>query len=102
MEDKELLELAAKAAGHRLAPHGRTDGAFMVLMNDDGDFIWNPLTNDGDALRLAVTVGISDLSLAVGALFLAEGFPADRMAGIRCAIVRAAAEIGLARQPASE
>ena len=49
--DRELLELAAKAAGYREAGINKpyTDG---LLKN------WNPLTDDGDALRLAVKLGI--------------------------------------------
>lgn len=47
MTDRELLELAAKAAG--IIPvegdNRLSDGVFQY---------WNPLTNDGDALRLAV------------------------------------------------
>lgn len=48
--DRELLELAAKAAGHEVR---------LVLANGDLDIglqhaAWNPLTDDGDALRLAV------------------------------------------------
>ena len=52
-DDRELLELAAKAAGYREAGINKpyTDG---LLKN------WNPLTDDGDALRLAV-----DLDLAI-------------------------------------
>ena len=55
MTDKELLELAAKAAGIEYNPnYGK---GFWV-----GEFYsgkeWNPLTDDGDALRLAVKVGV--------------------------------------------
>ena len=63
--DRELLELAAKAAGmhpdhwcwngygmRELAVHGVPHCGFQ------GE-IWNPLTDDGDALRLAVKLGIS-------------------------------------------
>lgn len=46
MDDKELLERAAKAAG--------IDGYFASDDQDDRDEYWNPLTNNGDALRLAV------------------------------------------------
>ena len=47
--DRELLELAAKAAGYREAGINKpyTDG---LLKN------WNPLTDDGDAMRLAVAL----------------------------------------------
>lgn len=52
MNDRDLLELAAKAAGI----------AIKVVIGDtfwrpDG-IPWNPLTDDGDALRLAVKVGM--------------------------------------------
>lgn len=46
MTDHELLELAAKAAGLDL----------NLVKGWDG---WNPLIDDGDALRLAVKLGIS-------------------------------------------
>jgi hypothetical protein len=55
--DRELLELAAKAAGIRIN--------YWVYDNDDDSpsvlesgGIWNPLTDDGDALRLAVKLGL--------------------------------------------
>lgn len=44
MNDRELLELAAKAAGEWPSPE-----PFEHVMAR-----WNPLTDDGDALRLAV------------------------------------------------
>lgn len=60
MNDKELLELAAKAAG-LLKPDGvRKDGSwwwFNSTMDGVGKS-WNPLTDDGDALRLAVALGL--------------------------------------------
>jgi hypothetical protein len=56
--DRELLELAAKAAGFKVQPKGRTDGAFLVLMNEDGDFIWNPRNNGSDSMMLACIVGL--------------------------------------------
>lgn len=57
MTDRELLELSAKAAGYQV------DTAFddcpLIYGFDagpDGPREWNPLTDDGDALRLAVDV----------------------------------------------
>lgn len=52
MSDRELLESAARAAGY---------GELRIL--DDSSIIvnsrrWNPLADDGDALRLAVKLGI--------------------------------------------
>lgn len=56
MTDRELLELAAKAAGIPLKPDFKE--RFDYYMADK--LMWNPLTNDGDALRLAVKVGLRD------------------------------------------
>lgn len=51
MTDKELLEAAAKAASVKLHWH-----AGKTYMRPDMEPMdsWNPLTDDGDALRLAV------------------------------------------------
>ena len=91
MNDKELLELAAKAAD---------------VPDANIEFVWNPLTQDGDALRLAVKLGLCmtiDLELggetevweygAAGA-YEVEPNNGDPYAATRRAIVRAAAEIG--------
>ena len=56
--DRELLELAARAAGIAVEwkEWGRfdwRDGLPTVL-----DVVWNPLTDDGDALRLAAKLKI--------------------------------------------
>jgi hypothetical protein len=57
MDDRTLLELAAKAAGIRV----RWYIAGFVHVGSDGLDCgwWSPLTDDGDALRLAVKLGIS-------------------------------------------
>ena len=58
--DRELLELAAKAAGMNTREFA-TDSITRWHWRDDGTYTaWNPLTDDGDALRLAV-----DLDLAI-------------------------------------
>lgn len=62
--DKELLELAAKAAGIVIL-RSRLDNPIcqdMLLADktDDGHAIgWNPLEDDGDALRVARAVGMT-------------------------------------------
>jgi hypothetical protein len=101
MTDRELLELAAKAAGVPIIPHPNGP-EFGTLIN--GSAGWNPLTNDGDALRLAVKLRI-DLEWDDGYIeayqrndtfvhyCAAEGGD-DIEAAARRAIVRAAAEIG--------
>jgi len=98
MTDRELLELAAKAAGIRLFWNGG-NSFFRAEMEYPHDN-WNPLKNDGDALRLAVK-----LDLLSGAEFWRErsvqlaidAFSGDRQdpyAATRRAITKAAAELG--------
>lgn len=60
MTDRELLELAAKAVGLNDLTYfdeGAAGGKGMRRDELDWDN-WNPLENDGDALRLAVKVGL--------------------------------------------
>lgn len=62
MNDRELLEMAAKAAGMK---HVWCDAWKCMAINlnvvdgFDRDSCWNPLKDDGDALRLAVKLAIS-------------------------------------------
>jgi hypothetical protein len=53
MTDRELLELAAKAAGY--VPQGMEQGLMYLFGVQNG---WNPLIDDGDALRLANKLGL--------------------------------------------
>jgi hypothetical protein len=113
--DRELLELAAKAAG--------IEGEYVVwrLMgmkegirkpSDKTSIPWNSLTNDGNALRLAVNLGLDvcidkppvagePYTQAIG--FVGDGkemenavelHNSDPYAATRRAITRAAAQIG--------
>lgn len=68
MTDQELLELAAKAAGVVLKPvevknvEFKGDDRFIGYMAEPKDWPrgwFGPLTDDGDALRLAVMLGLS-------------------------------------------
>lgn len=54
MEDTKLLEMAAKVCGRNL--HRRAMPPEWI--DRDACMTWNPLVNDGDALRLAVKLGI--------------------------------------------
>jgi hypothetical protein len=100
--DRELLELAAEAAGIEVvwmesSYHGPTMGRVEVR-NGEEEITepWNPLTDDGDALRLAVKLHMFDAGNFM-ALRLEEtkSNPARTDQEItRRAIVRAAAEIG--------
>lgn len=106
MTDRELLELAAKAAGFVnysanddtgvCVEHGSRRGAITSY--------WNPLTHDGDALRLAVKLHLKidvmpwganatkwDESMSGGDAIRHND---DPYAATRRAIVRAAAEVG--------
>lgn len=96
MEDRELLELAAKAAGIHLDWPQDLGGAEFLSPHETVNWReWNPLEDDGDALRLAVKLRITDLALAVGELIVEESRSAsDPYITTRRAIVRAAAEIG--------
>jgi len=86
MTDRELLEAAAKAAGIDWA-----DGHESTGLRDQNGRVWNPLTDDGDAFRLAVKCGID---LELWGAFDSPWFQPDPYAATRRAIVRAAAEIG--------
>jgi hypothetical protein len=104
MTDKELLELSAKAVGYNIwwktgaCKGGEYESAFI------GEVPWNPLADDGDALRLAVKLGIvidtSDGAVSVQYIVGDAAYPItiyefdDIYAATRRCITRAAAEIG--------
>lgn len=98
--DRELLELAAKAAGMRLTFRASGDPFAQKGFNSRA---WNPLTDDGDAIRLAETLSISIHWCITGRVYahakggiveVYESSREDRAANLRRAIVRAAAKIG--------
>lgn len=87
MTDTDLLTLAAKAAGIAY----RIDGDRLVEITADGHAEWNPLTDDGDALRLAVKLTDYEPYKSRGGFRILAGFDASE---VRLSIVRAAAAIG--------
>ena len=104
MNDRELLEWAAKAIDGEVFHYGE-------CWRHPNGYEWNPLLNDGDALCLAVGLGIEiypdrevnevQTAYCVGRIGYntreevgAHG--GDWMKATRRAIVRAAAEIGKA------
>lgn len=110
MENRELLELVAKAASVEIAHWGVKSGIAYVhrpsaLQPGSVALVpWNPLIDDGDALRLAVKLGISikfwpDGTQVTtkrelgGELGWADCFSCGPEAAARLAIVLAAAEI---------
>lgn len=122
--DRELLEMAAKAAGMRVLSEGskwpREDIGWFFCERGDGGALfdrstrsltkWDPLTDDGDALRLAVKLKIciefghclDDAPVVrCGPEWQRDTWPQvgcfpDPHKETRRAIVRAAAEIGKA------
>lgn len=107
MTDKELLELAAKAARIKIKPMQvnnvtkQGDNQFIGYMTDIKQWPrgwFNPLTDDGDALRLAIDICGKGFCMADLDGKYEESAPwmdlTDPYAETRRAIVRAAAEIG--------
>lgn len=100
MKDRELLELAAKAAGLLVTEERGCSLPWTVKL--DGKYLpWNPLTCNGDALRLAVKLNIrfagewgGKCVALVGVREFAEESSSDADAATRRAITRAAASIG--------
>lgn len=105
MTDQELLELAAEGCRFWSQIEPGEDYGILVKETKFGEYrAWNPLEDDGDALRLAVATN--------QAVFMAlpheaptyavsghskEEFGSDRNSAVRRAIVREAAEIGKAK-----
>ena len=109
MTDQQLLELAAKAAGLNVkAQSVNADDRWIGLIvggkHTREKKFWNPLTDDGDALRLAVKLGlrIEINSQVLGDTLVSSEFydkvechNGDPYSATRRAIVRAAAAIAL-------
>jgi hypothetical protein len=118
MTDRELLELAAKAAGLNVKSYAvDTDDAFIHLIVGrkftKEKIAWNPLADDGDALRLAVKLKINVLTpvgdgdRAMAIIGAGKSYDiathtvdvaGDSYAATRRAIVLAAAEIGRSKE----
>ena len=118
MSDRELLEFAAKAAGIHVPTKKDYPWAYIdesgifrdISCAGDGTRMsrWNPITDDGDAMRLMVRLRLEprflDNSHSNGAepsrvtlhnvAGIVENIDGDPYAATRRAIVRAAAEIG--------
>ena len=118
MSDRELLEFAAKAAGIHVPTKKDYPWAYIdesgifrdISCAGDGTRMsrWNPLADDGDAMRLMVRLRLEprfiDNSHSNGAepsrvtlhnvAGIVENIDGDPLSATRRAIVRAAAEIG--------
>lgn len=106
MNDREILELAARAAGYQFSYSYRSlsSPAVPVILAETGRWRkWDPRHDDGDALRLAVKLRFDisvereiQVSWWQGESLDTVTWPLgdDPCAAARYAIVRAAAEIG--------
>lgn len=110
MNKRELLEMAAKAAG--LVYVAGTDDEWV----DDGEggitgpfkfrdgpvllYDWNPLEDDGDCARMEAKIGIDvvwyaiEVNSSTEECSLYEQYNGDKQAARRMASLRVAAEIG--------
>lgn len=108
MMNRALLELAAKAAEIVLV-WPVLAGSTLPPRRADTFVIWNPLDDDGEALRLAAALGLEigfgwtfhdkdDVTVIIvnGDVMEHINSANDRITATRHAIVRAAAEIGKA------
>lgn len=120
---KSLLEDAAKAAGYTHIQYAEGKGVIVAIrLGTWGEVqYWNPLTDDGDALRLAVQLGISLLPYPVyredgrhsvitkqrrqgdtmrepNPTEVIELYNDDKFAATRLAITKSAAEVWRARE----
>jgi hypothetical protein len=107
MSERELLEAAARAAGMVLTWEGPDRDQSQTLCKG----AWNPLAYDGDAMRLAVDLGlwITREQMTIQVRYFTADYLAgprwveertdspNRHAATRRAIVRAAAEISRAK-----
>lgn len=115
MSDRELLEKAARAAGYEIRwnEHHPWNGQYEIKVVPEPKapyskyLTWNPLHDDGDALRLAVKLNLdiryesydAGVAAIVGAAWddapeaVHEIFERDGPRAVRRAIVRAAAAI---------
>jgi hypothetical protein len=103
MTDHELLQLSAKAVGFELE-YRRGSDAFYYDDPDSGREQWQPLSDDGQAVRLAVELQLSILWFTNLQYVMVErrGFgenigwtdEADRAGALRRAITIVAAQIG--------
>ena len=115
MTDREMLELAARAAGYVFGEYGGKPARQVTTKIGAAWIYWNPREDDGDALRLAVDLyfhvnvftpiddetdhypGFVEIWREGGDDPLITGYfkhPEERYATTRLAIFLAAAQIG--------
>ena len=115
LTDREMLELAAKAAGLKNARYCYEEEELPACIEYDDEYdctlVWMPHLDDGDALRLAVQLqlGISIPPVVDGRVevvtfygpvisIVEQPINDDRQSATRRAITRAAAAIQLSKE----
>ena len=100
MSDREyeLLDLAAKFSnrnGSKIECPDDLDGTYVSRSPLRSGYVWNPLEDDGDAMRLAMLVGFEECVPYIrGSLEAASVHPVScRLKATRLAITLAAAEL---------
>lgn len=104
MNTEDMLERAAKAAGIELIDRALGAAGYVI----DGAKYWNPLANDDDAFRLALSLNMSiDIDEHESSTYVYAGSVSrsyawelwrdDKAAATRLAIVRAAAALSSAQ-----
>lgn len=107
MNDRELLQCAAKAAGYHVAP--QIMGRGFIRHDQRTPEYWNPLVELDDALHLAIDLEMSvEISKHEGSTFAyaggvprcyaCESWRSGKTSATCRAIVRAAAEVWRAAQ----
>jgi hypothetical protein len=107
MTDRELLELAAKAVGWDETRLDERNWFYVCTYPGEPREweLWDPLTDDGDALRLAIKLGLPvgntsggqkhpEWSYAYAGSVQVPHDGSDPCKAVRRAIVRAAAAVG--------
>lgn len=116
MDEKQMLLMAAKAAGAVSTQEAKGGGLFVQWSpNLRGYRLWDPLADDGDALRLSNACNLAITQITDGRckpftnvlgytkdgrlVDIYEDHGEDQDAATRLAIVRAAAEVGAGMRP---
>lgn len=106
MTDRELLELAAKAAGYSYNTQYFDEQVGIIVWEppiwyEGRD--WNPLREDNDAARLLIAIrgkvaySTTGVTIAVGRHGWHQPFGDDPMAAFRRAVVDTAAQVGASK-----
>lgn len=100
MNDRELLQLAAKAAGLKIIADGTYNEGVIIDLPRGRSALWDPLNDDGDALRLAVKLNLLIDCCGMCVRPIDDSFEwmdatgPDEFVNVRRAITLCAAEIG--------